>query len=85
MARSSGTLYGLENSIITLLLNDYGLKYFKPQATIEILHLGFLLKAPRAIIATPALIGNRSGLSWEPPSGNIPILYPLVSLSNTVE
>jgi len=39
--------------------------------------------APNAIKDTPALMGNSSVLSCEPPSGNIPILYPWVSLSIT--
>jgi hypothetical protein len=59
---------------MTLLLNFYGLKYFSPHATIEILHFGSFAIAPRAIIETPALIGKRSVLSWDPPSGKIPIL-----------
>jgi hypothetical protein len=59
------------------------LKYFKPQATIETLQFGSLAIAPNAIIETPAFIGSRSVLSWDPPSGKMPKLYPEISLYMT--
>jgi hypothetical protein len=68
---------------MTFDLKRWGWKYLRPQATIEILQFGSLAIAPRAIIETPALIGSISDLSWEPPSGKMPIDYPWMSLPIT--
>jgi len=50
------------------------LKYFSPEAMIEILQLGSFAIAPKAIIETPALMGSSSVLSCDPPSGKMPML-----------
>jgi hypothetical protein len=41
-------------------LNLCGLKYFSPQAMMEILQLGSFAIAPSAMMDTPALIGKSS-------------------------
>ncbi len=53
-----------------------------PQA-ITLTYTLYLAIAPNAIIQTPAFNGNKSVLSWLPPSGNIPTAFYYFKVCHT--
>ena len=62
-------LKGLPYSMMHLDLNSCCLKYLSPDGII-VGTFPVFTTAPSAINAIPALKGNKSDWSWDPPSGN---------------